>query len=133
MYKFKNGDLISKTDSDGKKKFGRFSLTNTSIFGEMVVPMVILNESPFSAEIHPNLQEWELDEKLPEVDKSFDYICDHGDHLQVEESQLVQGLIISISDKSGAYQASVRMDVDDVLSLCHDLRRLALQVKRNNK
>lgn len=142
MSKFKVGDKVVRTKDCGKdenflSKLGQeIYYTVTSVIGDywLQVDGWIdgADKHPWYASRFELYQEPE--DKLPPVPRSVSYLKENG------RRKLVAGIngdsvniLISLSYRGKPEVLGYNMEPDAVLQLAHDLRRMAMQIKREQK
>lgn len=142
MYMFKVGDKVVRNGRCGEDEFflnklGRavyYTVTSVSYYGSFVQVdgFVTGDEHPWYASNFKLYQEPE--DELPPVPRSVSYLKENGRRklLACINGGLVN-VLLSLSYRGSTDAVSYSMEPDAALQLAHDLRRMAMEIKRKEK
>ncbi len=143
MQKFKVGDKVVRKEGMGKDKFFR-----DSIGGSIYYVVTSVSNGGYWLQLdgwcsNRNTHPWyvlnfelyqEPEDKLPPVPRSVSYLKDNG------RRKLVAGIngdyvnvLLSLSYRGILDAVGYSMEPDAALQLAHDLRRMAMDIKRKEK
>lgn len=144
MAMFKVGDKVVRKESCGEDEFflsklGRdiyYTVTSVSKRGSFVQ----VNGLGTSGDKHPwYISNFELyqepeDEELPPVPRSVSYLKENGHRKLVAciNGSLVN-VLLSLSYRGSTDAVSYSMEPDTALQLAHDIRRMAMEVRRKER
>ena len=143
MSKFKVGDKVVRKESCGEDEFflsklGRdiyYIVTSVSDRGSFIQVDGFVTGSDNHPWCVSNFELYqEPEEELPPVPRSVSYLKDNGHRKLVAciNGSLVN-VLLSLSYRGSTDAVSYSMEPDAALQLAHDLRRMAMKIKREQK